>query len=194
MRRLPGLLKDATLRRWRAALATRPGGSLQLADALALAEVLNTVRDALLPLLPPAPQLVASQCWVRRATPPHSWHQDGALHHDFQTIATPLPMWTCWIPLVPCGRDAPGLEWAEPGPATLLPPRELTDAAVRARFPHIVSPELAAGEALLFDGALLHRTSLPLAMAQPRTSIELRLVAHGAPPPRLAGETLLAFA
>ena len=195
MLRIPGLLPPATAAHWLTMLAARPGGSLKLADAFDLRELLQALtplRPAIESRLGRQPQLIASQCWVRRARPPHGWHQDGALHHDF--VSGPLlVMLTCWIPLVRCGRDAPGLEWVEPTLDTLLKPSELTDDAVQTRFTRFVQPEFAAGEAVLFDGGLLHRTHTTPVMTLPRTSIELRFIAAGPAPPRLAGETLLAF-
>lgn len=195
MQRLPALLPAATAARWLAALDARPGGALRLADALDMPTVLaalQALRPAVEQQLGAAPQIVVSQCWVRRAQPPHGWHQDGALHHDFITLGggTPLPLCTAWIALSRCGVDAPGLAWVLPSLPTLLLPAELTDAHVRSRFPHIVSAALDAGDALLFDGGLLHCTHVSASMTQPRTSIELRCIAAGPVPERLRGETL----
>lgn len=195
LQRLPGLLAPATAARWLARLARQPGGSLPLLAHLDPAELLQAL-PALRPHLAATPQLLASQCWVRRAQPPHGWHQDGALHHDFSAagsvLAAPLVMSTCWIPLTPCGDDAPGLAWVNAELRVLLPPAALTDAAVRqcfapAAFEHAT---LAAGDALLFDGALLHCTHWRPAMRAARTSIELRFVPEGEPAPALRGETL----
>lgn len=200
LQRLPGLLPAATAARWRAALDTQPDSPLALAVALDIAAVLQALQ-ALRPhvqeRLGAAPQLIASQCWVRRAQPAHGWHQDGALHHDFIALGggVPLPMLTAWIALTRCGVDAPGLEWRLPSLPTLLLPAELGDDAVRRRFAPdtFEHPALAAGDALLFDGGLLHRTHTTPAMTQPRTSIELRFVGAGAVPERLRRETLLAW-
>lgn len=189
--RLPALLPADCVLRWRARLDTQPGASLPLAGALDLAEVLQALQP-LRAHLPPRPLVVVSQCWVRRATPPHAWHQDGALHHDFRGDAAPLPLWTAWLPLVDCNVDAPGLEWVDTPLHTLLPPAAL--ARVHERFPATEHPPLQAGDALLFDGGLLHRTHVTPAMNRPRTSIELRFIADGPVPPRLAGETLRAWA
>ena len=202
MQRLPALLPAATAARWLAALDRQPGGALKLADALDIAEVLaalQPLRPAVEQQLGAAPQVVVSQCWVRRAQPPHGWHQDGALHLDFLALGggTPLPrpltMSTAWIALTRCGVDAPGLAWVLPSLPTLLLPDALTDAQVRSRFTQIDSAALEAGDALLFDGGLLHCTHLTAAMTQPRTSIELRFIAAGPVPERLRGETLLAW-
>jgi hypothetical protein len=51
-------------------------------------------------------------------------------------------------------------------------------------------PALSAGEALLFGGALLHRTHWQPTMTRQRTSIELRFIAAGPPPDRLAREKM----
>jgi len=196
----PGAVPPAVLAGWLAALDAQPGASLKLADALDLRQVLAVLRPVIevrWPGLMSVLSVVASQCWVRRARPPHQWHQDGALHHDF--IAQPagelLPMETCWIPLNDCGVDAPGLEWLDAEPGRMLAPAELSDAALRARYAADAfrHPPLTAGDALFFDGGQLHRTHVTPAMNQPRTSIELRFIAAGPVPPRLTRETLLSW-
>jgi hypothetical protein len=195
------LLGAATVGRWRSAVDARSEGSLKLSEVLDLSEVLAALaplRPALQAMLGARLCIDADECWVRRARPAHLWHQDGALRHDF--LAAPglppadalLAMRTLWITLTPCGVDAPGLEWAEPSPQHLLVPAELTEAAVDAAWPGRVHPALDAGDALLFDGALLHRTHRTPAMARPRTSIELRFFAAPAPA-RLAGDRMLAW-
>jgi ectoine hydroxylase-related dioxygenase (phytanoyl-CoA dioxygenase family) len=63
---------------------------------------------------------------------------------------------------------------------------------VAARAPRRRHAVLAVGDALLFDGALLHRTQrLPGAAAR-RASVELRFFADP-PPARVAHERLLPF-
>ncbi len=200
LQRLPGLLPVATAARWRAALDTQPGGSQALAavlDISALLQELQALRGTVQQGLGAAPQLVVSQCWVRRAQPAHGWHQDGALHHDFIALGggVPLPMLTAWIALTRCGVDAPGLEWRLPSLPDLLLPAELGDDAVRRRFApeSFERPALDAGDGVLFDGGLLHRTHATPAMTRPRTSIELRFVGAGVVPERLRRETLLAW-
>jgi hypothetical protein len=136
--------------------------------------------------------LLAAECWLRVQHPiearppgqhPHGWHQDGALGFDF-TAAPRAPtavrrMQTLWLPLVDCGVDAPSLEWIEAPEPDLLWPDELTDAALMQR--HGSQPRrhavLSAGDALLFDGALLHRTHVRPGMTRMRISVELRWTA-----------------
>jgi ectoine hydroxylase-related dioxygenase (phytanoyl-CoA dioxygenase family) len=149
------------------------------------------------------------QCWARRQYPlagypprhaAHRWHQDGALGFDFlgaagrtSTAGALLPLVTCWIALTPCGRDAPGLELAGSGPRDLLRLDALTDDAVRAAHgaDSFTRPVLAAGDALAFDGALLHRTHVTASMTRERTSIELRFVATDRLGDRLRADRLM---
>lgn len=140
------------------------------------------------------------QCWARRQHPhalrpagqaPHAWHQDGALHARFDGgDELLLPLVTVWVPLRDCGGDAPSLEWVDAPIDTLLPPPALTDDAVAARWGVAARrhARLAAGDALVFDGALLHRTHVAAAMTRRRVSIEFRCIADPGIHPRLADE------
>lgn len=129
---------------------------------------------------------------------PHGWHQDGALGHDFAADPTPdasgrgglLPVVTCWIPLDPCGRDAPGLELIATRLDRLLAPAELTERAVSDAFggADAWTPEMQPGDVLLMHGGTLHRTHVTAGMTGDRTSVELRVFAAGNVPPRLAGD------
>jgi ectoine hydroxylase-related dioxygenase (phytanoyl-CoA dioxygenase family) len=142
------------------------------------------------------------QCWVRRQYPPakypslhapHSWHQDGALHFDFRACSAEqrregvLDMITCWIPLTPCGIDAPGLELIERQMEGLLPPPHMTDQYLREQFSpeEFQQPAMQPGDALLFRGGILHRTHVTAQMTKVRTSIELRLFVADRIPERL---------
>lgn len=167
-----------------------------LADELLGQVAASAVADALVQALGPAPRCNLSQSWLRRGRPPHSWHQDGALGHDFMAHAGRAPpadaaleMRTLWMALTACGRDAPGLQWVDAAAPALLAPQELAEAAVSARFGpqafgHAV---LAPGDALYFDGRLLHRTHLDSTMRLARVSLELRFFSAHALPARLAG-------
>lgn len=155
--------------------------------------------------------LIVDECWARRQYPlkayptghaAHSWHQDGALGLDFlavgdtgATSAALLPMVTCWIALTPCGDDAPGLELAGPGRRDLLPPDALAECRIRTahRAEDCDRPVLAAGDALVFTGGLLHRTHVTRTMTRARTSIEMRFVATDRLDDRLRGRHLLAL-
>lgn len=152
-----------------------------------------------------------SQSWVRRQYAPrhypplhapHGWHQDGALGFDF--LSHPdgifpsdalLPMVTCWIALGPCGVEAPGLEIVKRRLETLLPPPELADGKVRARFgpEEFYRPAMEAGDAVLMRGDILHRTFVTPEMTRDRTSIELRFFATDNLPARLKTDRFLRF-
>lgn len=136
---------------------------------------------------------------------PHRWHQDGALAFDFVAAGAPpypadalQPIQTCWLPLTPCGDDAPSLEWIEPPLEQLLAPAALGDEAMATRLATLAHPRrhvaavLDAGEALLFGGGVLHRTYTEAAMRRHRTSVELRWMAADAVPARLAAGRLRA--
>jgi Phytanoyl-CoA dioxygenase (PhyH) len=144
------------------------------------------------------------QAWVRRQYAPahypplhapHGWHQDGGLAHAFDGAegegdAPPLAMTTCWIALVACGVEAPGLEFVSERRERLLLPSELPDDQLRRVFPPPTfwHPTLDPGDALLFSGDLLHRTYVTPAMTRDRTSIELRFFPANGIPGRLAGD------
>ena len=143
------------------------------------------------------------QSWVRHQPAPspgldgyrpHSWHQDGALHFDFLAHAGTvlpagelLPMVTCWIALTRCGVDAPGLELVAKPAGEMLAPLDLRDDVVDVRWPDAqrLHPILAAGDAIVFTGEVLHRTFVTSAMTQSRTSVELRCFAADAIPDRV---------
>ncbi len=203
MKPLARLLEAATVARWSQALAATGSAAWPLVDLpLPADEVLRYIAASaaapeLEAALGPAPWCDLSQSWLRHGRPPHGWHQDGALRFDFLAHATQsapadalLELRTLWIALTPCGEHAPSLGWIAAPTPELLQPAALTDAAVLRRFGaaarhHAV---LDAGDALLFDGTLLHRTHLTPAMDRPRLSLELRFFRAGALPARVAGD------
>ena len=197
------VLPAGAVARWRAAVAAQEGPSRTLLQLpLDPADVLGAVAGSpvaadLEAALGPAPWCNLSQSWLRRGRPPHAWHQDGALRHDFLADAgrTPprgalLALRTLWIALTPCGVDAPSLAWVTQPTPDLLPVAELEDAAVQRRHGSaaLAHAVLAPGEALLFDGALLHRTHLLPTMRSERLSLELRFFRADALPARVAGD------
>ena len=149
-----------------------------------LYELLETVYEVRLDRLIAAylgerPALDVKKCVLRRVdwTCQHSlWHQDGAfLGPGIRTV-------NAWFALTPCGRDAPGMD--------LIPmrePRLLTAGEPGAGFHWAVSPdtiarelpgaqpwrpEFDAGDVLLFDHYLLHRTAAAPGMTALRFAIE----------------------
>jgi hypothetical protein len=135
------------------------------------------------------------QSWLRKKFPPshapdsghhpQDWHQDGALGIRFplkpdQPPMQSIPMTdllTCWIPLEPCGKGRPGLEFVRGPQPSLLHFSELNDATIRLRFPPEAfwTPEFAFGDGLVFLNSVLHRTHTRPKMQHSRLSVEYRL-------------------
>ena len=129
------------------------------------------------------------ESWVRRrfappnAPPyyqPNRWHQDGGLGVAFPPEPGPaIPMTrllTCWLPLDPCGLDAPGLEFVRRPLAALLHFTELDDEALRRRFApeDFWAPAMEPGDVVLFLDGTLHRTFVQPHMRRDRLSVEYR--------------------
>jgi hypothetical protein len=131
------------------------------------------------------------QSWLRKKfTPsqapgpqyfPQNWHQDGALGVRFPPKSGPvIPMaqlLTCWVPLNPCGRDSPGLEFVRRRQPALLHFTELDDSALRQRFSpqEFWAPTLELGDGLVFLNSTLHRTYVRPEMQHNRLSVEYRI-------------------
>jgi hypothetical protein len=109
--------------------------------------------------------------------------------HQDQTILE-RRLLNIWIPLDPCGRDAPGLEIVWGSWRELLQPAPAEDAQFpveRARLdPATVvgrhgedacwRPEFRIGDAMVFAGATVHRTYVTPNMTADRMSAEIRLI------------------
>lgn len=131
------------------------------------------------------------QCWVRKKFAPvhapghpyhpQDWHQDGALGVHFPLRPGPaIPMTrllTCWIPLNPCGRASPGLEFIRTRQTGLLHFTELDDSTLRQRFlaQDFWAPALELGDGVVFLNSTLHRTYTRPEMRQDRLSVEYRI-------------------
>ncbi len=109
-------------------------------------------------------------------------------YHQDETIVERRVL-NVWIPLVECGRDAPGLELVANSWRTLFPPEPLPAAKFpveRARLrPETIvrtfgpdafwRPAFRPGDAMLFSGATVHRTFSNPLMTSNRLSVEMRL-------------------
>lgn len=113
------------------------------------------------------------------------------LHQDLAFTGTDFPVLNCWIPLVDCSENAPGLEFID-----RLVTEDLTDMVQREKSDYelfnaidltsqetflrdryggtLIAPVMKAGDALVFDQWALHRTYVTPTMTVPRFSIELR--------------------
>jgi hypothetical protein len=117
-----------------------------------------------------------------------AWHQDGAfLGTDIRTV-------DAWFALSRCGRDAPGLDVVPIRLARVLPTAEpgtyfqwtVSPDTVARELPGVPvwRPEFEAGDALLFDHLLLHRTAAEPGMPGLRYAIESWFFAPSAYPGR----------
>jgi hypothetical protein len=135
-----------------------------------------------------APALSVKKCTLRRvpAGTGTNWHQDGAfLGEGIRTI-------NVWIALSACGDDSPSLDVVssripsivETGTDGALFDWSVGEGAVeRARGSHpIVRPRFEAGDAMLFDELLLHRTGVSPGMTRDRYTIESWFFAPSAYP------------
>ncbi len=125
--------------------------------------------------------------YVRSQLPAHR-HTHLPFHQDQTVVGSRLV--NIWIPLVACGRDAPGLEvvagsWdqlvppADPsGPGHIVERARIDETAVLAAYPTeaMLRPEFSVGDAIVFSGATIHRTHIAPGMNRARTSIDMRLV------------------
>jgi hypothetical protein len=124
------------------------------------------------------PVLSANKCTLRRVPVDANtnWHQDGAfLGREARTL-------NLWLALSPCGRDSPGLDLVarrfddvvETGTEGALFDWSVSESVVErvAGGDAICRPEFQAGDALLFDHLLLHRTAVEPDMHRERYAIE----------------------
>jgi len=136
------------------------------------------------------PLLSANKCTLRKVPAEEitgGWHQDGAF------LGRDVGAFNFWLALSRCGRDAPGIdlvptrfdEIVETGNEGAIFKWSLSDEDVLAAADGIavVRPEFEAGDALLFDHRLVHRTATSPTMTQERLAIESWWFAPSAFPP-----------
>jgi hypothetical protein len=134
------------------------------------------------------PALSANKCTLRRVPVDTNtnWHQDGAF------LGAGVRSLNLWLVLSDCSADSPGLEIVPRRLDTVLP-----TGTEGAMFPWSVSPEIAqqaagdtpilardfrAGDALVFDHMLLHRTGVKPNMTRERYAMETWLFAPSSYP------------
>ncbi|MGH8977331.1 MAG: phytanoyl-CoA dioxygenase family protein [Acidimicrobiia bacterium] len=128
-----------------------------------------------------SPGILARKATLRRVAPAKmaGWHQDGAF------LGSGIRSLNVWIALTDCGVDAPGLEVVGRRVETLVPPGTGAHAAWgitaadAAAFggDDIERPRFEAGDAMLFDHFLVHRTWFDAGMTRDRHALETWLFA-----------------
>jgi len=155
-------------------LADAPGPMaqlLQLYESLGLHELLSD-------FLGDRPAMSAQKCTLRRVEPTRmgQWHQDGAF------LGSHIRAINIWVPLTSCGTDAPGLD--------IINQRldHIVETGTRGSYfkwavgddvvTDIVGPEgfvrptFEAGDMLIFDEMMLHRTAITPTMTGTRHAVE----------------------
>lgn len=180
---LSEVMKNAELGRSRA--FHRDSGSAMCAEAPCVAETLLDLYGALglkelLQDYLGEPPCLSVKKWVLRKTrlPVHEagWHQDGAF------MGQHIKSLNVWIPLTRCGgaSDAPGMDIVPRrlhnivGAQDALFDWSVNPGQIHQQFPDTppISPLFGAGDALLFDHLLLHRTQYRPEFERPRHAIE----------------------
>jgi hypothetical protein len=155
----------------------------ELVDAIGIGELITQH-------LGERPLLSANKCTLRKVPAEEmsgGWHQDGAF------LGKDVGAFNCWMALSRCGRDAPGIDVVarrfdrivESGSEEAYFKWSLSDndVLVAAEGAPIVRPEFEAGDALLFDHRLVHRTATAPEMTLERHAIESWWFAPSSFPP-----------
>ncbi len=184
-----GLERQVLARRW----VSSSSGLLGFDSPRMLARILDLydrlgVRRAVADLLGARPVVSANKFTLRRVPVDTNagWHQDGAF------LGEQIRAVNVWATLTDCGVDAPGLD---------IVPRRFEDIVETgthgswfdwavgdglidgfAQDTPVVRPSLHAGDAVIFDEMMLHRTATDPSMAHDRYAIELWSFAGSAYP------------
>src|SRR5690606_6172341 len=121
------------------------------------------------------PVLSLEKCTVRRTEP----DVDGGWHQDARFLEAPAV--NLWLALSDCGADSPGIEILPRRIDEVLPTgggvyidwvvsQDVIERHIEATPP--VRPLFRAGDALLFDGYLVHKTSSDERFTKPRYALE----------------------
>jgi hypothetical protein len=163
----------------------RPGESsaaFNLIMQSALQPILATLWDGDIAFL-------LSNCLPRRQIPGLSLNRPVPFHQDAVFIGNPTLILNFWIPLVPCGVTAPGLEVVLDHPREILTPTagvELLSAdysGIELSYEQVVRrwgedrlwhPALDRGDVMVFSNMTVHRTYQTADMTEPRISLEMR--------------------
>jgi hypothetical protein len=155
--------------------ADSPRGLFEFLDSVHVLGIDRLIAD----YLGERPSLSVEKTVLRRADASlhaSAWHQDGAFLGDgIRTL-------DAWFALTRCGRDAPGLEVMPVRLGRVLPTGgagtylgwTVSPETIARELPGVPiwRPEFEAGDVLLFDHLLLHRTAADPDMPGVRYAIE----------------------
>jgi len=174
----------------------RASGAIWTADSPRMLQTLcdlltdTGVGDLVTGYLGERPALSANKCTIRRVPidTDTNWHQDGAF------LGASARTMNLWLALSDCDAESPGLEILpcrldevlRTGTAGAIfdwsvSPDVVAEAAQR-RGISSVEPPFRAGDALLFDQLLLHRTAVRPGMTRERYALETWLFAPSSYP------------
>ena len=175
----------ANLRWFRVCTMDSPRGMFEVVDAFEHAGVGDIVRG----YLGARPSMSAGK-WCLRRMPKRNiagWHQEGSVFPN-----VPLRTMNVWLALTPCGDDAPSLD-VVPRRESRIHPVEKGFMMSHQQFAEVagdapqISPRYDAGDAMLFDEMVIHRTNTDKAMEGLRYSIESWFFATPGHPLELGG-------
>jgi hypothetical protein len=150
---------------------------------------------------------LGAHCLPRRQSPGHGVNWATPFHQDASFLGNSCLILNFWIPLVACGRDAPGLELVLDHPPGIveraapfdvskpdysgieLPSQEILDRYGADKMWH---PEMQLGDILVFSNLAIHRTYLREDMQNSRISLEVRCTDGSNANPQVAEGPLIA--
>lgn len=157
-------------------------GGVLLADSprsmFELLEVYEALglRDIIQDFLGDRPVMSANKCTLRKVDPDQlgGWHQDGAFLGDH------IRAINIWLALSDCGVDAPGLDIVptridhivETGTEGAYFDWAVSDQKIEELEFDVVRPAFSAGDLVIFDEMMLHRTATAPTMTLHRHAIE----------------------
>jgi Phytanoyl-CoA dioxygenase (PhyH) len=187
----PGEYREFKRRAGAVLAVDSPPGLFDLVDVLERTGVKRLAEE----YFDEPPMLLARKTTLRRV--PHvswgsgDWHQDGAF------MGTDIRSLNVWFALTHCGDDAPGLDivgrrldhLAETGTDTANATWSVGAAVAEKEGEGcIVRPIFEAGDALLFDHMMLHRTAAEAEMVNDRYAVETWFLAPSTYETMLASE------
>lgn len=164
--------------------------SVSTLDDAFVNEVSASMKETIFDALTSFPVRSPDNVLLRRMLPPHetrssvtkaiTWHQDEYFSLASSPPGTPKPQlaFTAWVPMVDCGKDAPGLSVVlnSDEPIIFGKPRFGWLPYIIWRYgpQSIWSPIMNVGDVLLFTSRTIHGSNVRRNMTRTRYSLEFR--------------------